>query len=122
MSDWKEDANKRRDSRHRKEGPDTTGPITHKKPRPKKRERLTPIWELRTKTSLRFGDDRFAYVSAERKDEAFEKGTELLGTTFLHVVRLHQKDREKFTDVLDTSTILTWREVMERWYPKRTEK
>lgn len=119
MSDWKEDANKRRDSRHVKEGPEETGPIKPKKPSPKKRERLTPIWEVRTRRH-RFGDERFAYVSAETKEEAVAKGQAVLGvdTTHLDVLRLHQKDRETFGDVLDTTTTLTWHETMERWYPR----
>lgn len=120
MSDWKEDANKRRDTRHMKEGSEETGPRKAGKPSPKKRERLTPIWEIRDRNH-RFNQERFAYVSAETKGEALTKGTTLLGRSDIYISRLHQKDREKFGDVLDTNVTLSWSEVFERWYPKPKE-
>lgn len=114
MSDWKEDANRRRDSRHLKEGSEETGPRKAGKPSPKKRERLTPIWVVQNET-LSSRETRVVVVSAEKRYQAEKEGRKHLKVERVRVYVLHQKDRVRFADVLDTGIALDWSEMNKRW-------
>lgn len=121
MSEWKEDANRRRDTRQMKEGPEETGPRNKAgKPSPKKREKLPTLWEVKYFHNGR-GLPRFTYVTADTRQEA-------LGMNFIfgngdatpkyEATRLHQKDREKFADLIDTGRWIDWHEATTRWVGK----
>ena len=114
-SEWKQAANKRRDSRHDKAGPETTGPARKKKtPSPKKRPDQIPIWELVDTSGRWLREVRYIYVTAKTETEAKVKA-KTFGFPVVRALRLHLKEKPIYADLADTGQSITWGEQSERW-------